>query len=208
MSEMANSVTGSRPGKRERLVQSAQALMHEQGVRRTTLADVAERADVPLGNVYYYFKTKDELVGAVLDGYTREAAALLAGFERRRSPKARLKALVDNWDSMRETVAQHGCPMGTLCGELYKSDGEAARDAAAVLAIIIDWAEDQFRQLGRRDARELALTLFAGIQGAALLANTFRDPQILSRQGRQLKRWIDSIDSIGAPADRVTNVPR
>jgi TetR/AcrR family transcriptional regulator, transcriptional repressor for nem operon len=208
MSEMTNSVTRTRPGKRERLVASAQALMHEQGVRRTTLADVAERADVPLGNVYYYFKTKDELVGAVLDGYTQEAAELLAGFERHRSPQARLKALVDNWDSMGEAVAQHGCPMGTLCSELYKSDGEAARDAAAVLAIIIDWAEDQFRQLGRRDARELAFTLFAGIQGAALLANTFRDPQILTRQGRQLKRWIDSIDSIGPPADRVTDVPQ
>jgi TetR/AcrR family transcriptional regulator, transcriptional repressor for nem operon len=193
MSEMANSVTRSRPGKRERLVESAQALMHEQGVHRTTLADVAERADVPLGNVYYYFKTKDELVGAVLDGYTQDAAALLAGFERHRSPKARLKALVGNWDSMREAVAQHGCPMGTLCSELDKSDGEAARDAAAVLAIIIDWAEDQFRQLGQRDARELAFALFAGIQGAALLANTFRDPTILTRQGRQLKRWIDSI---------------
>jgi hypothetical protein len=60
------------------------------------------------------------------------------------------------------------------------------------MARIIDWAEDQFRQLGRRDAHDLAVTLFAGIQGAALLANTFRDPDILTRQGRRLERWIDS----------------
>jgi len=61
------------------------------------------------------------------------------------------------------------------------------------MAIIIDWAEDQFRQLERRDARDLALALFAGIQGAALLANTFRDPTILTRQGRHLERWIDTL---------------
>jgi len=191
MSEMTNSA--ERPGKRERLVKSAQALIHEQGAHRTTLADIAERAEVPLGNVYYYFKSKDELVGAVLDSYQEEAAALTKAFERHRSPQARLKALVQNWSAMRETVARHGCPMGTLCAELDKDEGARDRDAAAVMAIIIDWAEDQFRQLGRRDARDLAVALFAGIQGAALLANTFRDPTILTRQGHHLERWLDTL---------------
>ncbi len=190
---MTNSAgTAATPGKRERLVESARALIHEQGVHRTTLAEVAERGDVPLGNVYYYFKTKDELVRAVLEGYQEQAGALVASFERHRTPQARLKALVRNWGDMRDEVARHGCPMGTLCAELDKLGGDAERDAAAVMARIIDWAEGQFRQLGRRDARDLAVALFAGIQGAALLANTFRDPDILTRQGRHLERWIDS----------------
>jgi hypothetical protein len=83
--------------------------------------------------------------------------------------------------------------MGTLCAEHDKDEGARDRDAAAVIAIIIDWAEDQFQQLGRRDARDLAIALFAGIQGAALLANTFRDPTILLRQGHHLERWIDTL---------------
>jgi AcrR family transcriptional regulator len=193
MSEMANSATSKRLGKRERLVEGAQALIHEQGAHRTTLAEIAERAEVPLGNVYYYFKSKDELIGAVLDSYKEEAGALIQAFERHRSPQARLKALVQNWSEMSETVARHGCPMGTLCAELDKDEGGRDRDAAAVMAIIIEWAEEQFRQLGRRDARDLAVALFAGIQGAALLANTFRDPTILTRQGRHLERWIDTL---------------
>jgi AcrR family transcriptional regulator len=190
---MANSAVEPRPGKRERLVESAAVLVHEQGVHRTTLADVAERADVPLGNVYYYFKSKDELIGAVLDGYKEQAATLIEAFERHRSPQARLKALVRNWADMREAVARHGCPMGTLCAELHKTEGGRDADAAAVMALIIDWAEGQFRQLGRRDARDLAVALFAGIQGAALLANTFRDPALLTRQTRHLERWIDTL---------------
>jgi TetR/AcrR family transcriptional repressor of nem operon len=194
MSEMTNlAAAGTKPGKRERLVESARALIHEQGVHRTTLAEVAERGDVPLGNVYYYFKSKDELVRAVLDGYQEQAGALIEAFDRHRSPHARLKALVRNWADMRDTVVRHGCPMGTLCAELDKVGGGADRDAAAVMARIIDWAEEQFRQLGRRDARDLAVALFSGIQGAALLANTFRDPDILTRQGRHLERWIDSL---------------
>jgi TetR/AcrR family transcriptional regulator, transcriptional repressor for nem operon len=191
---MTNSATQT-AGKRERLVESATSLFHEQGVQRTTLAEVAERAEVPLGNVYYYFKTKDELLGAVLAGYQEQAAVLITAFERSRSPQARLKALVRNWVDMRDAVVRHGCPMGTLCAELDKSEDGLDRDAAEVMATIIDWAEDQLRELGRPDARDLAVALFAGIQGAALLANTFRDPTILSRQARHLERWIDSLSS-------------
>ena len=192
MSEMANSVS-VKAGKRERLVESATALFHEQGVHRTTLAEVAERAEVPLGNVYYYFKTKDELVGAVLASYMEQAATLIESFERGRTPQTRLKALVRNWSDMRDAVVSHGCPMGTLCAELDKIEGVLSREAAKVMARIIDWSEDQFRQLGRQDARDLAVALFAGIQGAALLANTFRDPSLLTRQTHHLERWIDSL---------------
>ena len=192
---MSNSTLERKLGKRERLVEGARELFHEQGVHRTTLAEVAERAQVPVGNVYYYFKTKDELLAAVIDGYKEQAAQLIQAFERHRTPQARLKALIRNWSDMRETVARRGCPMGTLCAELDKSEDGLDRDAAEVIATIIDWAEDQFRELGRPDARDLAVALFAGIQGAALLANTFRDPTILSRQARHLERWIDSLSS-------------
>jgi TetR/AcrR family transcriptional regulator, transcriptional repressor for nem operon len=189
---MTNSVAPN-AGKRERLVEGATALFHEQGVHRTTLAEVADRAGVPLGNVYYYFKTKDELVGAVLDGYLDEAANLIGSFERSRTPQARLKALVRNWTDWRDAVARHGCPMGTLCAELEKDEGGLDRQAALVMEMIVDWSEEQFRQLGKPDARDLAIALFSGIQGAALLSNTFRDPGILTRQARYLERWIDSL---------------
>ena len=192
---MTNSVITRTAGKRDRLVESATALFHEQGVQRTTLAEVADRADVPVGNVYYYFKTKDELIGAVLAGYLEQAETLIASFARGRTPQSRLKALVRNWSDMRDAIVNHGCPMGTLCVELHKSEGGLDREAAEVMARIIDWSEAQFRQLGRPDARDLAVALFAGIQGAALLANTFRDPTILSRQSRHLERWIDSLSS-------------
>jgi TetR/AcrR family transcriptional repressor of nem operon len=51
----------------------------------------------------------------------------------------------------------------------------------------------QFRQLGRRDARDLAITLMSGIQGSAQIANTFRDTAIMTRHTRHLEGWIDSL---------------
>lgn len=191
---MPDTQAQSRGGKRERLVASASDLVHRQGVQPTTLAQVAEAADVPPGNVYYYFKTKDELVSAVLASWAGQFAAMLAALEARRTPRARLKALARSWDDMRDLVARYGCPLGTLASELDKSEDGLAREAAQPMLLIIDWAERQFREIGRRDARELAVTLLAGIQGAAQLANAFRDPDLMTRQVRRLERWIDALD--------------
>jgi len=189
---MANSLTAE-SGKRQRLIQSAKALMHEQGVHSTTLADIAEGADVPLGNVYYYFKTKDELVAAVVDGRIDEVRALVARLDSRKTPRARLKALTANWADAAEMVAEFGCPLGSLCSELAKGSDESPALGAEVFGVLSSWAEAQFRELGHSDAADLALMMISGIQGAALLSNSFRDPSIMTRQVRQLDRWSDSL---------------
>lgn len=172
---------------------SAGDLLHHNGVLATTLAQVAEAADVPPGNVYYYFKTKDDLVQAVIDERVKQARAMLDSVESRRSPAARLKALADRWVVMREVIARHGCPFGTLVAELDRREDGLDREAAKPISLILDWAEDQFRQMGKSDARSLATTFFASIQGAALLANALRDPEIMTSQAHHLERWIDSL---------------
>jgi TetR/AcrR family transcriptional regulator, transcriptional repressor for nem operon len=184
----------SKPGKRERLVAAACQLLHQQGVEKTTLADIAEAADVPLGNIYYYFKTKDDLVMAVVDSYTLDLRTRLASLDRHRAPKARLKGLVRLMTDQRELAAQYGCPMGTLCSELDKRDDDVERAAAELLTLSVDWAEQQFRSMGRNDAHDLAVALVAAYQGISLLTNTLRDPELMTREGRRLDRWIDSLD--------------
>ena len=56
MAEDGGSRAQERPAKRDRLIDAASQLFYEQGVERTTIADIAAAADVPAGNVYYYFK--------------------------------------------------------------------------------------------------------------------------------------------------------
>jgi AcrR family transcriptional regulator len=66
---MPASVTSERPGKRDRLIAGARETIHRQGFKATTIADIAQASDVPVSNVYYYFKSKDELVAAAIDSY-------------------------------------------------------------------------------------------------------------------------------------------
>src|SRR5258708_6716984 len=96
------------PGKRQRLIAAASQLLHQQGVEKTTLADIAQAADVPVGNIYYYFKTKDELVQAAIDAQAQDIETALASFDRHRSPKARLKSFLKLLTAQREVAARDG----------------------------------------------------------------------------------------------------
>jgi AcrR family transcriptional regulator len=185
---------GRGASKRERLVTAARRVLYEHGVEKTTLADIAAAADVPLGNVYYYFKTKDALVSAVIESYQHSYGEMSAELDQQESPADRLKALVRALTSRRDQLASYGCPIGSLSSELDKREDALRSDAGTILAGLIDWADVQFRAMGRQDARDLAVALIAAYEGIALLAATLRDPSLISAEGDRLNRWIDSLD--------------
>jgi len=180
-------------GKRARLVAAACQMVHEQGVENTTLADIAQAAGVPLGNVYYYFKTKNDIVRAVVETHLDEANAMLAAIEAgHATPGERLKAVFAGLSEQTELIARYGCPTGSLCAELDKrADGPGI--TADLLRVPVDWAAAQFEAMGRSDGRDLAVELIARYQGTALLANTFRDPGLMEREAARVAAWIDSI---------------
>jgi AcrR family transcriptional regulator len=184
---------GKGSGKRERLVAAARKTIHEQGVERTTLADIAAAANVPVGNVYYYFKTKDALVAAVLTAYGDSYGVLNADLNQHPTPQSRLTALIHALTERRERLAAYGCPIGSLSSELDKRDDGLRTQAADVLRMLIDWSEEQFRAMGRSDARELAVALIAAYEGVVLLASTLRDPGLISTEAERLERWIAAL---------------
>jgi TetR/AcrR family transcriptional repressor of nem operon len=190
---VTNSTAASAEGKRERLVRSATDMLYRHGLDSPTLAEIAHTAGVPPGNVYYYFKTRDELVQAVIDARVEGMRQLLDSLGNRSSPRARLKALARVWLDNRDDIAANGCPIGTLCSELNKRDRALDKRAATIISTAADWIAEQFRQLGHRDAPELAMTMLATVQGAAVLTNTLRDPSVMTSQIRRLERWIDSL---------------
>jgi len=179
---------------RTRLLQAALKVTYRYGFGDAAIADIAKEARVPLGNVYYYFKTKDDVIAAVIEAHAQEVRTALAAIDaRERSPKSRLKSLVAEFAAQSEIIARYGCPLGSLCSELDKRAEGSGPPAAELMRLPVDWAEAQFRSLGRPDARELALDLISGYEGSALLANTMRDPSLLDNAARRLNQWIDAL---------------
>ena len=145
------------------------------------------------GNVYYYFKTREELIRAVIDSHAEAVHALLGRYERVADPRERLKGLAHSWVDVADLVANHGCPIGSLSLELNKRENGLGEAAGHLFRIMLDWAEAQFRVLGRPDPRADAVTLLGGVQGAALLANALRDSELLAAETRRLEAWIDAL---------------
>jgi|SRR5215813_2227784 len=176
---------------RIRLAQAALKVSYRRGFGNAALADIAKEARVPLGNVYYYFKAKEEIGDAVVDLRVSRLRKLLAELNKTRSPKERLCGFVQIKVDRREELARLGCPVGTLCSELHKDGGPLAEKATGLFVEALGWMEAQFRAIGKGAAsRGLALHLLSATQGVSLLAHAFHDPELITVEAARLKRWI------------------
>ena len=176
---------------RTKLLQAAERTTYRYGFGNTAIADIAEEARIPLGNVYYYFKTKDEIGDAIVELRVLRFRKLLQEFDKAGSPKERLCAFVQIKIKNREELARNGCPVGTLCSELRKLGGTAAGKSKILFAMALDWMEKQFHELGKEaDARGLAVHLLSATQGVSVLAHTFHDPGLIELEAARLKEWI------------------
>ena len=153
--------------KRERLIESAAKLFHQAGFKDTSIADIAEDSGVPLGNVYYYFKTKDELAAAVIEQRTGTIKGWARQWEENPDPKERLFKLLDLEISMKDKIAKYGCPIGSMCQELDKERLPVAREADELVNWQLKWVTDQFKYMGQKGAEQLGIQLMSSLQGAA-----------------------------------------
>lgn len=180
--------------KRVRLIEAAKVLIHQQGFNLTTLADIAQEADVPLGNVYYYFKTKEAIGEAVIERRAIEYTEMIAKLDENPDAYSRLQALINLGTEDLELVARYGCPVGGLCQELGKQGGPLADQAAKLLHELLTWTIKQFQALGFGEkAKEHALNLIANIQGMHLLTHTFKDPALSHTQTKTVMAWFENL---------------
>lgn len=179
--------------RRERLIRSAARRIHRHGYERTSLADIAKGARVPVGGVYYYFKSKEDLIYATVEMRLNELEEQLTAWNALPSAKIRLKALINVWRDDSEVDARYGCPIGSLCYELAKAGGAVAKAAGRPLERIREWSAVQFREQGLPNPDGHAEHLTMALQGASLLANALRDPEALVRETDRLKNWIKDL---------------
>ena len=184
----------ARVDSRTRLLQAAEKTTYRYGFSSTSIADVAKKAGVPLGNVYYYFKSKDEIGRAIIELRSSRFQKLLQDLGNADSPKERLCGFVDIKIKNREALARGGCPVGTLCSELQKHGGPAATKSRILFAQALAWMEKQFEALGKgAESRGLAVHLLSATQGVSVLAHTFHDPTLIATEARRLKAWIQAL---------------
>jgi AcrR family transcriptional regulator len=171
---------------RDRILDTATALVFEHGVTGTTLDDVREAANVSKGQLYHYFADKDDLIHAVIDRTIQQVLDAQPRLTNLSSWRAIASWFNDLVQLQIERHAVGGCAIGGLAGELAETDDQARAELAAGYdrweAPLREGLE-QMRARGKlrrnADPARLATATLAAIQGGLVLTQTRRDPQQL-----------------------------
>lgn len=178
---------------RGQIVEAADELFYSHGFGQTSFADIAAAVQISRGNFYYHFRTKDEILDAVIDKRLADRETLLAKWDETSDDVLkRIECFVKIVVVNQAKIMAFGCPVGTLTAELAKLDHPSRERANSIMALFRDWLTRQFEELGcKENAAENALHVLGWSQGVATLAQAFKDEAFVQREVAQILAWVD-----------------
>lgn len=179
---------------RDRIIEAADRLFYRQGFEHTSFSDIADSVRISRGNFYYHFKTKDEILDAVIGARLADTRRMLERWETDgETPEARIRSFIGILIVNRAKIKRWGCPVGTLCTELAKLGHPSTGEANELFTLFRMWLARQFALLGRKpDADALAMHLLARTQGVAMLASAFGDETFIASEVEEMHAWLRS----------------
>lgn len=182
-----------RSDKKDRLVHAAADLFWEKGFDATSLADIAASAGIPLGNVYYYFKTKVDIARAVADLFVAQSRELVHELDRQAgAPVEKLDRFIDILDTLTEARTRRGCPIARGAADFKRHDADAATQSADALSVLTTWLEDTLREAALPDPRARARHIITAWQGAIALSHAYGSSDYLTTTLAELRTAIRS----------------
>jgi AcrR family transcriptional regulator len=148
-----------RPGSeatRRQILETALALFRERGFEETTIRDIASRAGLSLGAAYYYFKSKEAIVGAYYDYVQQEhATRARSAFADEEDLRKRLRAALHTKIDIMQDDRR-------LLRALFRYGGEPAH--------ALSWFGP-----ATREQRQLSVAVFAEALSRERLPDDLRD---------------------------------
>lgn len=176
-------------------------LFVSQGYERTGLAQIARRAGCLPGSLYHFFPTKEDLLRATLE-LRKELLApevLAPIWERIDDPVERVFGLLDGYRQMLTmTEFQHGCPIGNLVLETTENLPGVRQLLAENFDNWLDAVEGCFRSAADRlppdtDPRQLAVFVLTTMEGAVMLARTYRSFEPYDAAVASLRDYVERL---------------
>lgn len=176
---------------RQHIIETANRLFYHRGYNQASFSDIADAADVPRGNFYYYFKTKDDILLAVIDYRLEKSREAMQAWDKNHSdPHARLQCFIDMIRDEGKNLSRYGCPMGSLNIELGKAQPELKAKARKLFDLFRDWLTVQFKALKIKKPESQALHLLGRAQGIAVMTQVYGDTELLNKELAQLQDWL------------------
>jgi len=177
------------------IVECAGRLFYEHGYEGTSFSDIVEASGLFRGNIYHYFKTKDEILRAVIDAHLGVYREMLVNWDaENEDAKVRLLAFIDMITGRKAELVEFGCPIGSLNTELAKDRRDLQQAARALFELFRNWLTACFKRLGKgAESESLALHLLGRAQGVAVISHVYRDAKLLRHEIKILRDWINQL---------------
>lgn len=180
---------------RQQIIEAIDQLLYEKGFNLMSFSDIAEASGVPRGNIYYYFKTKDEVLQAVIEHRLAGMQQMLEQWENTLvEPLACLKRYAEILLNESNRVTRYGCPMGSLNSELGKVQPDLKKISRAQFDLFRKWLKKQFKRLQPNgDAEAMAMHLLVHTQGVATMASVYGDKKLITRELAIINDWLEQV---------------
>lgn len=194
---------------RQKLIQTAMELFAAKGYASTSVADILQASGSGSGSLYHFFPGKQDLLLAVLETYRDGIGAMLLepiwrGVD---DPIERVFALLAGYRGMlASTDCLYGCPIGSLALEIHEPDPPVRELLEANFSAWSGAVEKCFRAAADRlpadtDPRRLATFVLTTMEGAVMLARTYRDLAPFDDAVTELRRHVDRLLPEGPRSD-------
>jgi AcrR family transcriptional regulator len=177
--------------RRGKLLAAAANRFWAQGFDNTSLAEIAADAEVPLGNVYYYFKTKRDIAAGVAGIFVSETEAMLQEVsEAEKEPRRRVLALIRRLSQSNRSRVERGCPIALAVRDFRAGAPEASTAAARAFELLIGFIGQELQRTGARPSAAMARAreIIVEWQGGIALAHALGDATILAESLRRAEQ--------------------
>lgn len=180
---------------KQQIIESTDDLLYHKGFNLMSFSDIAEASGVPRGNINYHFKTKNDILAAVIEYRIEQMNQMLDTWnDEIKSPLERLKRYSNIPAVELNNVVRYGCPMGSLNTELGKSQGMLQSISRGQYDAFLAWIKKQFKQLvPEQNANHLAMHLLVMTQGLAVMSQSYEDRSLVRREIKIIEAWLDAL---------------
>lgn len=181
---------------RSAIVKAANELFYQHGYEETSYTQIAKKAHISRGNFYHHFKSKEEILYAIVDYRLEDVSHILKDWsDTIKTPKARIKRYIQILRNESDNAITYGCPMGTLNTQLGKSHKDLQPYARQIFDLFKGFLMKQFIELGykKKQAEQYTMHILARSQGISVVAHAYNDIKFLKREADTLDQWLDQL---------------
>lgn len=208
MSETATTPRGCRT--RVHVLKAAMELFNTRGYHATSMADIIKACGVQKGNLYFHFKSKEDLALALIEDARREYLCYLRAHARGEGALGKIGGVLDAvFDFHHRKNFVGGCIFGNMALEMGDTNPQFTslikdifREWTDLVKRLLEEAKTRGELPQEADAGRLARHIVACLEGGIMLSR-------LTKDGSDMRGCIESVKAMlmKRPAENDRGIP-